>query len=106
MKYGRGNKILERFNAGYLAVGEVARRFGVYRGIVTGLTEIYLNEQGEGVNPELIETRDKYTPYVKDPRAPRLELNEQGDTIVRAFIFAYRNRMDKIGGLRKESAFD
>lgn len=82
-------------------MGLVCKRFGLKRNILAGLVEIYLDEIGEGYNFELRQNKDLYEGYVKDHRAPRLELNEQGDAVVRAFIFAYRNRIDKVINVRK-----
>ena len=85
-------------------MGLVCKRFGLKRNVLAGLIEMYLDEIGEGYNWELInQNKDIYEGFVKDVRATRLELNEQGDAAVRAFIFAYRNRLDKIVNVRRKA---
>lgn len=96
----RGKHLLIAFNTYYLAVGEVVRRFpngsgkDLNRAICAGLIEIYLTEMGEGANPRLLIGREKFKPFVIDNTAGVMELNDRGWEIVRAIIFAFRNKSE------------
>lgn len=108
----RGKHYLTAFSTAFSAIWSVIERYkaqGVFieRRSIAGLIEVYLDETGESFNPE---HRTYYpgtlAPFTRPLPDGRLELNELGFEIVRAVIFAIRNKTEKVRNQRKERGLD
>lgn len=98
----KGNHYLLAFNTAFFAVSQVATRFGVQKNVIAGLIEVYLGESGNSYNQEITW---KWSNALKDytTTGPQgTELNDKGFEIVKAAIFAIRNRTNQIRAQQTE----